>query len=124
MVYVGYVIDGDTVILRGGERVRYVGIDTPERGEAFYREAAERNRELVEGRVVELEVCLADPVDKYGRTLGWLRSGGVEVGEVLLREGLARTLVIPPCGLHKRREFREAEREARSRRLNIWGHAR
>ncbi|MEE9613574.1 MAG: thermonuclease family protein [Thermodesulfobacteriota bacterium] len=124
------VIDGDTIAVYGGERVRYVGIDTPERGEPFYREATERNRALVLGGAggggggggrVRLVVCGEEPRDKYGRLLGWVYAGGVQVEEVLLREGLARTLTIPPCGLKKEKEYSGYQREARSRGLGIWG---
>ena len=55
------VIDGDTVELENGERVRYLGIDTPETVhpekpmECYGPEASERNKELVEGKVVSLQ---------------------------------------------------------------------
>ena len=42
------VIDGDTIVINSGDRVRYVGIDTPEKGSSFYLQATSRNRELVE----------------------------------------------------------------------------
>ena len=54
------VIDGDTVVLADGERVRYIGMDTPERGEPFFDEATEYNRRLVEGRRVQLIKAQSD----------------------------------------------------------------
>lgn len=119
-VRVNRVIDGDTVELTSGERVRYVGIDTPERGEPFYIEAKQRNMSLTLGLNVRLVICVGEPRDKYGRLLGWVRSGGVDVAAVLLREGLARVMVIPPCGLKKRDEFKGYETRARQRGLGIW----
>lgn len=115
------VTDGDTVVLRGGEKVRYVGVDTPERGEPFYGEARERNKELLRGGDVTMEVCAAEPTDKYGRTLAWVYSGGVDVGGVLVREGLAGTLSIPPCGERKSKFFKEYEDEAKAKGLGVWG---
>jgi endonuclease YncB( thermonuclease family) len=54
-VLVEWVIDGDTIVIRGGERVRYIGIDTPEQDEPYGRLAAEANWELAGGRLVRLE---------------------------------------------------------------------
>jgi micrococcal nuclease len=49
------VIDGDTIELLDGRRVRYLRIDTPEIGERYYEEASDRNRELVGGKTVDLQ---------------------------------------------------------------------
>ena len=49
------VIDGDTVEIEGGEKVRYIGIDAPESGGCFFEEATAKNREMVEGKEVKLE---------------------------------------------------------------------
>lgn len=118
--FVEYVIDGDTVVINGGEKVRYIGLDTPEEGEPFYGEAKERNSRLVGGKSVRLVFCEAQKRDKYGRLLAWVYSDGVFVNETLVREGLARRLVIPPCGLQKYKEFKRAEEEARSKKLGLW----
>ena len=64
-VLVQRVIDGDTVVLADGERVRYIGMDTPERGEPFFDEATEYNRRLVEGRRVRLMKDDSDK-DRFG----------------------------------------------------------
>ena len=49
------VIDGDTVELSNGERVRLIGIDTPEIDEYYYEEATEELRSLIEGKTVRME---------------------------------------------------------------------
>jgi micrococcal nuclease len=117
---VEFVIDGDTIVIDGGEKVRYIGLDTPEEGEPFYEKAKERNRRLVGGKRVRLVFCEAQKRDKYGRLLAWVYSNGVFVNETLVREGLARRLVIPPCGLQKYKEFKSAEEEARKNKLGLW----
>ena len=117
------VVDGDTIVLSSGEKVRYAGIDTPEYGEPFFFEAKRRNSALLKSGDVTVRVCLEDPRDKYGRLLGWVYSGSIDVSEVLLREGLARVLVIPPCGLKKVERYRALEHEARIDRTGIWGPA-
>src|SRR3990172_7201954 len=76
-VKVTRVIDGDTIELGDGRRVRYIGIDTPETVdprkpvECFGKEAAAKNRELVDGKMVEMEKD-ASETDKYGRLLRYI----------------------------------------------------
>lgn len=121
--FVSEVIDGDTIVLNNGETVRYVGLDTPEINEPYYFEARARNAILVQGKHVSVLVCVADPRDKYGRVLAWVSSGGIPVNETLVKEGLARIMTIPPCGLARVREFQALEKEARDKKLGIWGAA-
>ena len=88
------MIDGDTVELEDGRVVRYLGIDTPETVhpnkpiECYGPESTDRNRELVEGKVVELQ---SDAIDKdpYGRLLRYVFEGGTFVNGVLVWEGYA-----------------------------------
>ncbi|MQF70526.1 thermonuclease family protein [SAR202 cluster bacterium AD-812-D07_MRT_10900m] len=88
------VIDGDTVELASGERVRYIGIDTPETlhpdkpVECLGAEATARNRQLVEGKIVHL---LADGEDRdqYGRLLRYVYVDNTFVNGQLVWEGLA-----------------------------------
>lgn len=117
------VIDGDTIILDNGETVRYVGVDTPEINKPMYLEAKARNASLVYGALVRVIVCGMEERDKYGRVLAWVTANGVSVNETLIKEGLARTLTIPPCGLVKAKEYRALEREAKTRQLGIWGQS-
>lgn len=121
--YVERAIDGDTIKLRGNERVRYLGIDTPERGEPFYAEAKRRNSALVKGKYVKLVVCDAEPRDKYNRTLAWVYVGERFVNAGLLREGLGKVMIMPPCGTGKAEEFRRYEEQARQEKRGLWAGA-
>lgn len=114
------VIDGDTIAVEGGDRVRYLGIDAPESGEPFYEEARQRNAALVGGKTVRLVICGEERRDKYGRLLAWVYSDGVLVNRTLLSEGLARLFIIPPCGLEKAGDFDKAEKEAIRRKTGLW----
>ena len=102
---VRFVIDGDTVLLESGESVRYLGIDTPEtnhprRGlECYGAEAAERNRELVEGELVRLEFDTTDR-DAYGRLLRYVYVDNTFVNAVLVEEGFAFSYYYPPDTKH------------------------
>ncbi len=117
---VQYVYDGDTIKLSGGLIVRYIGIDAPEKGEAFYEQARRRNIELVGGKSVRIVVCRDEPRDVYGRTLGWVWVDGLLVNGTLLKEGLARTLIIPPCGLERAEELKGLDSEAKRAGVGIW----
>ena len=71
------VVDGDTIILGNGERVRLIGVDTPETkhtnkpGEYFVKEASAFTRSKVEGKDVRLEYDQQQR-DKYGRLLAYV----------------------------------------------------
>lgn len=115
------VIDGDTIEIKGGERVRYIGIDTPEIGQPFYEEAKNKNRELVFDKIVRLEICKSEPKDKYGRLLAYVYLDKILVNKELLISGYARTLTIPPCGIEKAEEFRRYQKEAMAKKTGLWG---
>jgi micrococcal nuclease len=86
------VIDGDTIdVVIDGEhqRVRYYGIDAPEKDEGCYQEATERNRELV-GTTVRLEADARDK-DEHGRLLRYVFTNeGLSIDAALVSEGLAK----------------------------------
>ena len=121
---VARVIDGDTIELSSGEKVRYIGIDTPESVkpntpvQCFAKEAATRNRELVEGKTVRLVRDVSDR-DKYGRLLRYVYAGDVFINEALVREGYARVATFPPDVFHAN-EFLAAERDAREGKRGLW----
>jgi micrococcal nuclease len=116
---VARVLDGDTVVLESGERVRYLGINTPEAGQPFAAEATARNAALVRGRAVTLETD-TEVRDQYGRLLAFVHVGGISVSATLIREGLAHVLFIPPNGKHAE-ALLALQREAQTARRGIWG---
>ena len=94
-VLVVSVIDGDTIELQGGRRVRYLGIDTPESGEYYAEEATARNKELVEGKTIELQRGDRDQ-DEYGRLLRYVYVDGVFVNAELIAQGYAKAYIFDP----------------------------
>jgi Staphylococcal nuclease homologue len=88
-VTVTHVVDGDTVDVSTGQRVRVVGIDTPERGECGYEEASDRMTALVGGAAVALVGGARDDVDRYGRILRYVDGPNGDAGRALIVEGLA-----------------------------------
>ena len=96
--YCTRVIDGDTiqVIVDGRlERVRYIGMDTPEVGESGYKSATEANRHLVVGRTITMQRDKTDR-DKYGRLLRYVWVGKTFVNAKLVRMGKATVMVVAP----------------------------
>lgn len=121
---VARVIDGDTIEIEGGERVRYIGIDAPESvtpGKpvgCFGPEASEGNRSLVEGRTVRLEKDTTDR-DRYGRLLRYVYSGDTLVNLELVSRGFAEAADYPPDSAFRDR-FAVMEDEAREAGLGLW----
>ena len=115
------VIDGDTIVVSGELRVRYIGIDAPEMNEYFGRESRQANRRLVEGKRVRLERDISD-TDRYGRLLRYVYVDGLLVEAELVRGGYARARAYPPdVKYHERLEA--LEREARAAGRGLWGRA-
>ncbi len=118
-VTVTRVIDGDTMVIEGGDRVRYIGIDAPEMpDEQLAGEATEQNRRLVEGRVVWLEEDVRDR-DDYGRLLRYVWVDGTMVNAEMVRLGLAWSRSYPPDTGHQALLDR-MEDEARAKGLGLW----
>jgi len=115
------IIDGDTIEIETGEKVRYIGIDAPEKEDReLAKKATDKNRELVEGKELLLIKDVSDK-DKYGRLLRYVYTD-VFINEVLVKDGFAKALTIKP-DISKEEIFIKAEMEARSNKLVIWEDA-
>ena len=124
------VVDGDTIHVKFGERVekvRYIGVNTPEvhhptKGEEpGGREAMEANRRLVAGRRVRLETDV-QARDRYGRLLAYVWVGDVMVNAELVRQGYAQVMTVPPNVRHQEL-FVKLQREAREAGRGLWRKA-
>lgn len=112
------VIDGDTIELEDGRKIRYIGINAPESGQNFYEESKKRNKELVEGKKVKLEFDV-EKFDKYGRTLAYVFVGDIFVNLQLVKEGLAVVETIPP-NIKYVDDLLNAQKYAQENGLGIW----
>ncbi|MHA2637983.1 MAG: thermonuclease family protein [bacterium JZ-2024 1] len=115
---VEWVVDGDTIRLKNGWSIRYLLINTPELGEVFSREATQKNRELTENQWVRLEFDV-QKMDAYGRYLAFVFSKNKMVNQVLVDEGLAHLLIIPPNRKYET-VLLEAQRKAQKEKKGIW----
>jgi micrococcal nuclease len=113
------IIDGDTFVISGDERVRMLGIDTPERGKLYYKEAAAYLATLIDGKMVQLEKDRSER-DRYGRLLRHVYVDGVWINEKMIADGYARFVTYPPDVMHVA-TFQEREREAREAKRGLWG---
>jgi micrococcal nuclease len=120
-VLVTRVIDGDTIEIEGGERVRYIGIDTPEVGRCYASEATARNRDLVLNKQVRLERDVSE-TDRYGRLLRYVWVGDTMINEALVRQGYAQAATYPP-DVKYQSLFSSAQQEARNANMGLWGSA-
>lgn len=115
---VSKVIDGDTIRLSTGEKVRFLNIDTPEVGQYLHDEATSRLKELIGNSSVTLEPDQTNR-DKYGRLLRYVYANGTMLNLVMVREGYAHAYYVAPDDKHLP-EIIEAEEYARGRGLGIW----
>jgi endonuclease YncB( thermonuclease family) len=114
------VVDGDTIVLADGRHIRYLGINTPEHGELFWKEAKDYNALEVRGKSVTLEFGEVRE-DKYGRTLAYVFVGGEMVNAQLLKAGLAHLFILEPIAYYD--SFLRFQEEARAQGLGIWGRS-
>ncbi len=121
------VVDGDTVLLEGGEKLRYAGINTLElhtesgKPEPFAREAYLRNKELTEGKTLCLERALRER-DHYGRLLGELYfPNGTSVSEILISEGFALVCYYEGSGKFFER-YLEVQKTAIKKRKGLFSY--
>jgi micrococcal nuclease len=121
------VVDGDTIHVRLGERiekVRYIGVNTPEvhhprLGEQpGGREAWDVNRRLVDGRPVRLELDV-QVRDRYGRLLAYVWVSETMINAELVGRGYAQVMTVPP-NVRYQQLFLRRERDARQAGRGLW----
>jgi micrococcal nuclease len=121
------VIDGDTIEVRiDGDKykVRYIGIDTPEMNDsrpdirALADEATLVNKNLVDGKVVELEKDVSE-TDRYGRLLRYVFVGDVFVNAKLVALGYAQAVTYPPDVKYEDL-FAQLQVQAEEAGLGLW----
>ena len=136
---VSRVIDGDTVVLSDGEKLRLIGVDTPEssgnpklirdvkksgQSKEFLKKlgkiAKSKTEAIVQGKKVRIETDVQSR-DRYGRLLGYLylQDDGTFVNAQMLKEGYAQVMSIPP-NVKYQDLFLELQQEARKDRRGFW----
>ncbi len=112
------VIDGDTIELSTGEKVRYIGMDTEEPESKLGEAVAQFNRKMVEGKVIRLEFD-EELRDRYGRLLAYVYADDVFINALMVRWGLAKVMTVKPNVRYKE-YFLQLQREAKEEGVGIW----
>jgi len=118
------VVDGDTIVLDGNEKVRLIGVDTPETKDPrkpiqyFGKEASEFTKRMVEGKKVRLEYDWQRK-DKYGRTLAYIYiEDGTFLNAEIIKQGYGHAYTRFPFKYLE--DFRQYERESRENQRGLW----
>jgi len=123
------VVDGDTLVLENGERVRLIGVDTPETKhpnkpvQRFGKEATAFTQKMVQGKSVRIEFeqgyAPTRHKDRYGRTLAYVfLEDGTFLNAEIVKQGYGHAYTRFPFRYLK--EFRQLEREAREQGRGLW----
>lgn len=111
------VIDGDTLVIKAGDRVRLAGLDAPEIGKCGSKEATRILSSFISGKIIKID---SEDRDNWGRRLGIIYTEGINVNLELVKSGWARAdsfegKTIP--------ELIEAGKTAEEKSLGIFGAA-
>ena len=118
------VIDGDTIVLENGERVRLIGVDTPETVhpnkpvQYFGKEASAFTKNMVEGKKVKLEYDWQRK-DRYGRTLAYVYlEDGTHLNAEIIKQGFGFAYTKYP--FKNMDEFKDYEKNTRKAGKGLW----
>lgn len=119
------VVDGDTIVIQSGEKVRYIGMDTPEMNDPraavkyFAQKAKEINANLVLNKIVDIEFDV-EKYDKYHRLLAYVYIDKTMINAYLLKEGYAQVLTVPP-NIKYEKYFLKLQKYSRENNKGFWG---
>ena len=118
------VIDGDTIVLSNGEKVRLIGVDTPETKhsqkpvEYYGKEATAFTKKMVGGKVVKLKYDVQRR-DEYDRLLAYVYlMNGTFLNAEIIKQGYGYAYTVFP--FKHVEQFRQYEKEAREKKLGLW----
>ena len=118
------VIDGDTIVLTTGEKIRYLLVDAPEttngHDDCYGSNAAQFNTDLVLNKQITLAYDV-QCTDMYGRLLAYVSVDGTEVNTLMVQRGYACVLHIPPDGDSRYDEFKAYQADAKAASRGLWG---
>jgi micrococcal nuclease len=123
--HVKRVVDGDTLLLEDGTRVRLLGVNTPETKvpdkpvDPLGLEASEYMEREVQGQNVRLEYD-RERLDDYERVLAYVWIGPRLINEELIRKGYSEAITRHPYSETMKNRFRKAEDAAKAGRVGMW----
>ena len=114
-IIVTRIIDGDTIELINGQKLRLKGINAPEKSMQFNQETTEFVKQLIENKSIKIE---SHGTDKYGRTLAYIFIDGKNINKEILKEGLATLYYYEKDKYYH--ELKQVEEFARLNQKGIW----
>lgn len=116
---VSYTIDGDTIKLNNGKKVRLIGINTPEEDMPCYSEAKNKLQELIDGKKIRLEKDISNK-DRHGRLLRYVYINNLFVNLEMVRLGLATAYEYEPDTKYAT-QIKESENQAKQQKIGcLW----
>jgi len=113
------VIDGDTIETSRGDKVRLVGINSPEIQDLFGQEAKQHLAALVENRSVDLiPDAISSDQDTYQRLLRYVVLDGTDINKRMIEDGFAFAYL--KFHFERSNDYLEAEKKARANSVGIW----
>jgi micrococcal nuclease len=113
------VVDGDTLDLNNGDRIRLSGINTPETGECYYQQAKDKLKDLTLGKEVYLEKDFSN-TGKYGRLLRYIYVDDIMANSVLVLNGFAKVYHKYKEDTSRYEELSKLEKIAIEKNLGLW----
>lgn len=111
------IVDGDTIEMIGGEKIRMLGINTPEKKEFYSLEATTFTQQLINKSVI----VEYKEKDKYGRILGYIFYNNENFNKKLVENGFAHIYFYDQDKYYK--DFKKTEENARNKQIGIWKHS-
>ncbi len=111
------IIDGDTLEIKSGEKIRLLGINTPEKGEKYYEEAKDFLNKSIFNKTIELEFS-KDKYDKYKRVLAYVYLKEENLNLEIVRNGFANPYFPSGKDIHYNK-FILAWNECINKNLNL-----
>jgi len=117
------IIDGDTFETETGEKVRLIGINSPEISDIFGQEAKQYLSDLIENKTVELQSDkISNDRDRYQRLLRYVILDGIDINKKMVSDGFAFAYL--KYKFSKSTDYEDAQLEARQTNKGIWGDSK
>jgi micrococcal nuclease len=115
------IIDGDTFEIETGEKVRLIGINTPEISDIFGQEAKQHLADLIDGKTIDLQTDnLSNDRDRYSRLLRYVILDGIDINKKMISDGFAFAYL--KYHFEKANDYKEAQLAAGEENKGMWGN--
>lgn len=115
------IIDGDTFEIETGEKVRLIGINTPEISDIFGQEAKQHLADLIEGKTIDLQTDnFSADRDRYSRLLRYVILDGIDINKKMISDGFAFAYL--KYHFEKANDYKEAQLTSSEANKGMWGN--